>query len=98
MRGLVVLLALAASAGWTSTNLGTPPGHPDAFVNAVGVNAHGTAIGNAGIDAGQIGFVWRNGKLTVSRTAARTGSMRTRSMTAATSSAMHRSTGSTRWA
>jgi probable HAF family extracellular repeat protein len=64
MRGLIVLV-LGVSAGWTSTNLGTPPGHPDAFVNAVAVNAHGAAIADAALDTGQIGFVWQRGKLTV---------------------------------
>ena len=44
MRGLIVLLALGASAGWTSTDLGTPPHDSDGFVHAVGVNARGTVI------------------------------------------------------
>lgn len=69
MRGLIVVLALGASAGWTSTDLGTPPGHSDGFVHAVAVNAHGTVVAESttSVPGGtqQQAFMWRNGKLTV---------------------------------
>src|SRR5256885_16712537 len=71
MRGLIVVLALGASAGWTSTDLGTPPGQPDGFVHAVGVNARGSVIAESMTGGGSAAtlreraFVWRNGKLTV---------------------------------
>jgi probable HAF family extracellular repeat protein len=69
MKAVVALAVLAAAPVWTATNLGTPPGHPDAFVQAVLVNANGAAvvIGDEGVGTNssrQQAFVWQKGKKT----------------------------------
>ncbi len=65
-----MLAVLAAAPVWAVTNLGTPPGHPDAFVQASLVNASGTAVAIGGEGAGTSkgrtqAFVWHKGKKTV---------------------------------
>jgi probable HAF family extracellular repeat protein len=72
MRAMKVATALAvlvAAPAWATTNLGAPPGHPDAFVQAVAVNASGAAvaIGSEGVGTNtprQQAFVWRKSKKT----------------------------------
>jgi uncharacterized membrane protein len=54
---------------WTTTNLGTPPGHPNASVQGSLVNAHGTAVAVGYEDVGtdkvrKQAFVWQRGKRT----------------------------------
>src|SRR5262249_22089599 len=62
--GAASALALVAAAPvWTARNLGTPPGHPNAFVQGALVNAHGTAVavGAEGAGTGRSrtqAFVW----------------------------------------
>lgn len=69
MKVVTVLALLALAPTWTVTNLGTPSGHPDAFVQAVLVNASGTAVAIGGESAGtdharQQAFVWRKARRT----------------------------------
>ncbi len=64
MKVVTALALLAVAPAWTVAILGTPPGHPDAFVQAVLVNASGTAVAigseSAGTDhARQQAFVWQ---------------------------------------
>jgi probable HAF family extracellular repeat protein len=66
---VTALALLAVASAWTVTNLGAPPGHPDAFVQAVLVNASGTAvaIGTEGVGtdkARQQAFVWQKERRT----------------------------------
>lgn len=64
-----VLAVLAAVPVWTATNLGTPPGHPNASVQGILVNARGTAVAvgfeHVGADKSRKqAFVWHKGKRT----------------------------------
>jgi uncharacterized membrane protein len=69
---LAVAAALAVFTAvpvWTTTNLGTPPGHPNASVQGSLVNAHGTAVAVGYEDVGtdkvrKQAFVWQRGKRT----------------------------------
>jgi probable HAF family extracellular repeat protein len=66
LTALAVLVAASTSA-WTAKNLGTPQGHPLAFVQAIAVNAHGiaVAIGDDGTNKPQQqAFVWQQGRKT----------------------------------
>jgi probable HAF family extracellular repeat protein len=63
------LAVFAVAPAWTKTNLGTPPGHPNASVQGSLVNAHGTAVAvgyeNVGTDkVRKQAFVWQRGKRT----------------------------------
>jgi probable HAF family extracellular repeat protein len=65
---LLAVLALAAPAHWTRTDLPVPKSHPEMFVVSRAVNVHGAAIyqgtfGKPG-HLHQQAFLWRNGKLT----------------------------------
>jgi probable HAF family extracellular repeat protein len=65
---VLALLALAAPAHWTRTDLPVPKSHPEMFVVSRAVNVHGAAIyegtfGKPG-HLRQQAFLWRNGKLT----------------------------------
>jgi probable HAF family extracellular repeat protein len=69
LRAAAALAVFAAVPAWTTTNLGTPPGHPDAFVQGVGVNDRGTAVAIGDEEVGtnkaqQQAFVWQRGKKT----------------------------------
>jgi hypothetical protein len=71
MNGVAVtaLAVLAAASPWKATNLGTPPGHPYAEVQAVTVNANGTAVATGAEHVGtnkarQQAFELRKGKRT----------------------------------
>jgi probable HAF family extracellular repeat protein len=70
---LTVAAAVAVFAAvpvWTATNLGTPPGHPNASVQGSLVNAHGTAVAVGFEEVGTTdksrkqAFVWQKGKRT----------------------------------
>lgn len=63
------LVAFAASPLWAVTNLGTPPGHPNASVQGSLVNARGAAVavGFEGVGSSKSrkqAFVWQRGKRT----------------------------------
>jgi probable HAF family extracellular repeat protein len=69
VKAVTALALLAVAPAWTAMNLGTPPGHPDAFVQAVLVNASGAAvaIGTEGVgtdEARQQAFVWQKARTT----------------------------------
>jgi probable HAF family extracellular repeat protein len=58
--------AIAGPTRWTLTDVGTPPGHPGAFMTPVGLNERGELLGEAltgplGAQH-QIAFTWRNGR------------------------------------
>jgi probable HAF family extracellular repeat protein len=64
------LLAAAVAPTWAVSDLGAPPGHPDAFVQGVLVNASGTAVGIATEGVGtnrpqQQVVLYRNGRRTI---------------------------------
>ena len=64
-----MLAAFVAVPVWTATNLGTPPGHPNASVQGSLVNAHGTAVAVGYEDVGtgrsrKQAFVWQKGTRT----------------------------------
>ena len=69
MKVVLVLALLAVAPAWTVADLGTPSGHSDAFVQAVLVNASGTAVAIGSESAGtnharQQAFVWQKASKT----------------------------------
>src|SRR5262245_6506628 len=65
----VALAVFAAIPVWNATNVGTPPGHPNASVQGSLVNARGTAVAvgfeHVGTDRSRKqAFVWQKGKRT----------------------------------